>query len=488
MTDPDEKADKKTPSLLDPESRGGDIAVAGFAFQESVMLSYVPAWLAHEGFEEMTWEAMGDFEAKFFVPGCPRAREFVEVKDHRVPPSEFWKEVGRFRELDEGSPDTYRGFVLISKELGEDVKRLRDGLDRVRGPRSFYEDTPIGGASFAALAKTVTGMGRPEEDARFLFERVKIRDDLTTNEAYWQAVFVAAMTSHFPEYDDLPSSTLRGIHEGLVDLAKLRRNRTLTRAEIEQRIRERIPEPVRPPVRPVVLHTAIEEESDEAESPTVRPLRLGWKDFFGGDHRSYPPPEDWDARVLGELGQAKAFILEHRATRRIRLTGNRRISASLAIGAVFSAVVGFVIEMENRGELWSTDAHPTADTPAFPLGVGGDVFPAERLVVSVGVTRDIAGEVDQSLGGLGLAGVPTLHLHHEAPVVSAEHANKAAKAIKDAVVDALARSGSNHVDLFFAGPSVLALFLGHRLNATAGVRCHEWVSRDKYVPTCGLRT
>lgn len=486
MTDPGEKADK-TPSLLDPESRGGDIAGAGFAFQESVMLSYVPTWLAHEGFEEMTWEAMGDFEAKFFVPGGPHAREFVEVKDHRVPPSEFWKEVCRFRDLDKGSPDTYRRFVLIGKELGEDVKRLRDGLDRVRGPRSFYEGTPIGGASFAAYAKMVVGMGRSEEDARFLFEWVAIRDDLTTDQAHWRSVFTGELTSHFPEYGELSDRTLRGIHEGLVDLIKPRRNRTLTRTEIEQRIRERIPEPVRPPVRPVVLRTAMEEESDEVEKSGVRPLLFDWKDFFGGYGRSYPPPEDWNGCMLGELRQAKAFILRHRASRRVRLTGNRRLSTSLAIGAVFSAVAGFVVEMENRGgELWSTDAHTTADTPAFPLAVGGDIFRAERLVVSVGVTRDIADEVDRSLGDLGLAGAPTLHLHHEGPVILAEHANKAAKAVKDAMVDALDRSGANHVDLFFAGPSTLALFLGHRLNATASVRCHEWVSRDKYVPTCEL--
>lgn len=486
MTDPGEKADK-IPSLLDLESRGGDIAETGFAVQESVMLSYVPAWLAHEGFAEMTWEAMGDFEAKFFVPGGPDAREFVEVKDHRVPPTEFWKEVRRFRDLDEGSPGTYCRFVLIVKELGEDVKRLRDGLDRVRGPRAFYKGTPIAAASFAEYVKMVTDMGRSEEDARFMFERIAIRDDLTTNQAHWQAVFTDQMFSHFPEYDDVPSSTLRGIHEGLVDLVKLRRNRTITRAEIEQRIRERVPAAVGPPIRPVVLRTAVEEESEGAENPTIRPLRLDWKDFFGGAERSYPPPEEWDGRVLGELRQVKAFILRHRATKRVRLMGRRRLSTSLAIGTVFSAVAGFAVEMENRGgELWSTDAHPTADTPAFPITAWEDVFPSERLVVSVGVTRDIADEVDRSLDGLGLAGAPTIHLHHEGPVLSPKHANKAAKAIKDSMVRALARSGSDHVDLFLAGPSTLALFLGHRLNATASVQCYEWVARDKYVRTCDL--
>jgi hypothetical protein len=62
---------------------------------------------------------------------------------------------------------------------------------------------------------------------------------------------------------------------------------------------------------------------------------------------------------------------------------------------------------------------------------------------------------------------------------------KAAKVIKDAIVDVPARSG-DHMDLFFAGPSAFALFLGHRLNTKASIRCHEWVSCDKYVLTCEL--
>lgn len=486
MTEPRENEEKR-PSLLDRESRGGDVAGGGLSFQECVMMSYVPAWLAREGFEQMTWEAMGDVEAKFFVPGRPHTRELVEVKNHRVPPAEFWEEVRRFRDLDEGSPGTFRRFIFVSKELGEDVKRLKGVLERVRGPRSFYEGTRIGKLSFAGYAETVVGMGRSDEDARFVFERVEIRDDLTTDEAQWRGVFSGELTSHFSEYEDLRDRTLRSVYEGLGDLLKFRRNRTVARAEIERRIRERIPAPDRPPVRPVVLRTAIEEESGDAEDTIIRPLRFDWKDFFRGDDRSYPSPEEWDGRMLSELRQAKAFILRQRTTRRVRLIGSRRLSASLAIGAIFSAVAGFVVEMENRGgELWSTDAHPTVDTPAFPLAVGGEVFPGERLVVSVGVARDVAEEVERSLEALVLAGSPTLHLHSEGPVLSAEHANRAAKAIKDEIVDALSRSGSNYVDLFFAGPSPLALFLGHRLNATAKVRCYEWVSRDKYVPTCEL--
>jgi hypothetical protein len=71
-------------------------------------------------------------------------------------------------------------------------------------------------------------------------------------------------------------------------------------------------------------------------------------------------------------------------------------------------------------------------------------------------------------------------------VLSAEHANKAATALKNAILAALSRTGSTHVDLFFAGPAFLALSLGHRINALATVRCYEWKSRGVYVPTCEL--
>jgi hypothetical protein len=479
---------EEAPSLLERESTGGDMAEGGFSFQESVMMSYVPAWLAFEGFEQMTRESMGDIEAKFFVPGREPARELVEVKNHRITPTEFWSEVDRFRQLDEGSPGTFHWFTLIGGELANDLHRLRNGLRRLRGPYSFYEGTGIADSSFAGYAKIVKDMNRSQDEARFLFERVLIRDDLTTDESQWKAVFHDQLAAYFPEYGELSYATLRSVYDGLGELLRSHRNRSIARREIEEKIRERIPTPSKPPIRPVVLRTAIAEEIEEA-GPNIRPIRFDWTGFFGGEDRSYPPPEDWNEQLLGELRQTKSWILQHRAPRRIRLTGNRRLSASLAIGTVFSAVAGFSVEMENRGgELWATDAHPSAETPAFPLEIGGEMFPGERLVVSVGVLRHIADEVDRSLGRLGLAGAPTLHLHPEGPVFSAEHANKAAKCIKDTILEGLATSGSAHVDLFLAGPAFLALSLGHRMNATATVQCYEWVSRDRYVPTCALRS
>ncbi len=113
--------DKMTPSLLEPESCGGDIAESGFSFQENIMLSRIPMWLAQEGFTAMIWEAMGDTEAKFFVPGRGFVIELVEAKNHQLTPSEFWNEVKRFQELDTGSPGTYRWFTLVSVGLSKEL-------------------------------------------------------------------------------------------------------------------------------------------------------------------------------------------------------------------------------------------------------------------------------------------------------------------------------------------------------------------------------
>ncbi len=62
------KHDRLTPSLLEPQSCGGDIAKTGFSFQDHYILAQIPVWLAQEGFTAMVQEGIGDVEIKFFTP------------------------------------------------------------------------------------------------------------------------------------------------------------------------------------------------------------------------------------------------------------------------------------------------------------------------------------------------------------------------------------------------------------------------------------
>ncbi len=63
------------PSLLDPQSAGGDVAESGFSFQASYILTCICSWLSLDGFTSIIREAMGDTEANFFAPGCGFERE-----------------------------------------------------------------------------------------------------------------------------------------------------------------------------------------------------------------------------------------------------------------------------------------------------------------------------------------------------------------------------------------------------------------------------
>jgi hypothetical protein len=82
--------------------------------------------------------------------------------------------------------------------------------------------------------------------------------------------------------------------------------------------------------------------------------------------------------------------------------------------------------------------------------------------------------------------MPSLHLKGQDPIVSPEQANLAVRDIKERLSNALHRTGAQQIDLFFAGPAFLALFLGHRLNATAPTQCYEHIETGHYVPTCRL--
>ncbi len=121
------QSDCLTPSLLEPQSRGGDNAEAGFLFQAHIILARIPVWLSQEGFTSVRPEGSADVDVKFFIPGHGFATELVEVKNHTLQPSEFWKEIQRFKELDTGSPSTYRRFTLVATSASKELEPLVNG-------------------------------------------------------------------------------------------------------------------------------------------------------------------------------------------------------------------------------------------------------------------------------------------------------------------------------------------------------------------------
>jgi hypothetical protein len=190
-----------TPSLLESESRGGDINEGGISFQASVTMALLPRWLSMEGFSAMIREAIFDTEAQFYVPGRGLVKEALEAKDHSVTPSEFWKEITRFREVNKGSPGSYQWFTLASTGLSDSLRPIRNSLRRIREPYGFYEqDGTITDNSYQQYVEQVERLGKTREEADFLFRRVLIEDDWSLNARHAKGVFQQSIYDNLPSY------------------------------------------------------------------------------------------------------------------------------------------------------------------------------------------------------------------------------------------------------------------------------------------------
>jgi hypothetical protein len=475
---------KKNPgSLLEPEARGGSVASDGFDFQEAVTLAYLPIWWAHEGFSSLIREAIGDTEAKFFVPGQGFVIELLEVKNHTLTPKEFWREIQRFQELEEAAPGTYRRFILACTGLSEVLRPLYHSLQRIRGPQDFYPSTSaIPQRSWDDYVAIVVSLDHIDQDARFLFEKVDIHPDFSASPSHWEALFTRAFVEHRPGMQDVSGRALHTLYERLSLLLRDRCNQPIMRREIEACVDASVPLEQRPAMMPIYITT----RAEPAQPVESTDLIFDWCDFFGRTARQYPASGEWSGRLLRDLIETRAWIVQQRRLRRIRLRGNRRLSAALAIGGVFSAVAGFAVEVEYRGALWASDNYPRNEDDVY--SIEKEVFDGQgnQLIVTLAIPREITSDVQTSLSALGLEGAPQLNLYGSQPITSPQQANAVVGLIKREIATALTHGHCQHIHLFCAVPSPVALFLGHRLNATAPVQCYEYVAPMIYVRTCCL--
>ncbi|CAM3850270.1 SAVED domain-containing protein [Marinicrinis lubricantis] len=477
---------KSKPSLLEAESQGGDTAETGFDFQTSLILSKIPFWLSFEGFDSLIREGVADFEAKFFSPAEGIAREALEAKNHHIAPKEFWEEIERFKELDEGSPGTFGRFTLCCNGISEDIKPLINGLRRIRDPQPFYEDSSgVAVNSYADYVDRVRKFGKDENMAKFLYKKVLIEPNwnLLSDEQTAKGLFQEQLLRHLPDYLDIPGRDLAGIFNNLLALIRSNKARPITRKQIEETMQSAISEKYRTPPKPVVISTETEEVIKSDTS-----LQFEWASFFGGAERNYPPAVEWNSKLIPQLSETSKWIKEQRRTRRVELKGNRRISAAIAIGKVFSAVAGFAIDMDYRGELWSTDDHADSQTPDYALTSTVIKGSGDRLVVTVGIMKEnLVSEVEAFMKRNEISHLSKLHLYSSQAIVSAKQANSIVEKIKREISTVAGSMEAKKIDLFYAGPTHLALFLGYRSNALPPIQCFEMVRHNEYVPTCLLR-
>lgn len=473
------------PSLLARQATGGDIAERGFKYQANLITARVPEWLSKDGFTEMTRESLGDVEAKFFVPGFGPQREFVEYKNQRLTPSEFWPEIEHFHELEKEAPGAYQRFVLACTGVSDSLKTMIIALRRARDASPFYNDVErIQDVSYDDFVACVKKLRQSKEIADFVFEKVLFEVDLTDAADHPRELFREALLNNFPSFNNLPHTTSTGAYSCLVDLIGSRRNQPIHRSELEAAIWDRV-DPNLVPEEVIRLHILHDESCDQGQAGC---LKFNWTDVFGGMGRDYLPPEEWNNRVVGQLTATRDWILKNRCTRELRLSGHSRLSASVALGYVFSAVSGFVIRMETKDGVWATNRYPTDKTPNYSWRERFvRKMDTNEMVVVIGVKKDIISEVEQYLCSIGFCG-SYLYLFGDSALVSAEHTNRAVDEAKNILLDRIAQMGIRKSHLFMAVPAIFAVFLGHRLNATCEIQCYERKETSAYVPTCQFIT
>ena len=475
---------RKISSLLSPQATGGDIAEGGFQYQANLITARIPTWLAQDGFTEMIRESLGDVEANFFVPGRGFHREFVQYKNHRMTPGEFWPEIEHFQKMNQEAPNSYRRFVLVCTGVSDILEPMINALRRVWDAYPFYDGVQqIQDTSYDDFVERVKKLGQSKKMADFLFCKVSFEIDLTDAEARPWELFMGSLSRNYPVLGKLDLDFSEAAYSRLVKLVQSRKNQPIYRWELEEAIWKSV-KAVDRPEPSVRIHTS----HDDSDTGPEGCLQFNWKSYFGGRDRNFPPPEEWNRQIIVELQSTKEWIVSTQRPRRLHLSGHRRLSASIGIGAVFSAVSGFVIGMETKGGIWSTNDHPQGDTPDYLWEP--DIYHGEstgEIVVGISIKREIANEVECYLETTGLRG-PRLYLFSNNAILSAAHANRAVERAKQMIQKSVVTAGAKKIHFFIAVPAQFALFLGHRLNAMGEIQCYEYRAANVYVPTCLIST
>lgn len=217
-----------------------------------------------------------------------------------------------------------------------------------------------------------------------------------------------------------------------------------------------------------IVHRAFADEADYV---------LDWVELFedlGDGQRGHLPlgAEAWQTTMLPELQELRRTIDAVPDLRLLRMRGQARLSAWLAAGFMFRQTAGYELEAEQGTLICRTDATPSPDwalqTPPWveELGEGPDA------AIGISVSADLSEDVLSYLRDQALSYGAVMFLQPDRPlgrdaIRSAGDMVALAASVKQAAQRFVRQRGAKRLGLFYAGPAVGALFIGHALNAVA---------------------
>lgn len=225
--------------------------------------------------------------------------------------------------------------------------------------------------------------------------------------------------------------------------------------------------------------------------PTVE---LDWTPFFDRDSRRVAGPGDWANELRPQLLDAKRSLAALPDGSFIDFRGKLPLTASMAIGAAFPSVAGYVFRTEQPtgGDvfLWRSDASPSEAKFVIRQqhGSGGEDF-----LFALALTGDAWGDVqafdEENPGRFGAvvyvepeSGTGPRALRSDSDAVAL------ADSAKELIRAERRRFGARRTHVIVFGPASFALFLGQRLNALGTVIGYERTAEGSYQPAVELHT
>ena len=461
------------PTLTDAKGMGGVVAQDGFDYQVWDALVRVPTWLRTPAFEGLTAEGLEDVEARFFAPHSPRGHvlDRFQAKSAQLTPGQVAEVFRAFAAFDAAYPGVARVHVLVTPVLPKGLQWLARDAERVRRARPFYAPfADVIAASEGAFAREVVGEFGAELGPQIV-RSVEVAPRLFPDRTTAESMFAAALEGAFPGVD--PSRRkVELAFRTLADHVASRRGSLVARTALLDILGETLGVRLSDE-RALPVHVRSDRNAPEAQAIEID------ASAFSGVEGPPPSPADWRSSLLAPLDVTARWA--HRQGRsRLRITGSYRISTAFALGWSFRAATGFELDVATRGGDWATDDRPGANESGVPWElVAPERLHDGRLVVSVGVLRNPARDVEAAFGLPG--GTHLLSAYLDQPITSGREAQAAAQAIKSAVAAAATRLAPTGIDLLFAGPAGLAVALGHRWNAMPATQLYEFRAGQGYV-------
>jgi len=463
------------PTLTDPIGMGGVIALEGFDYQFWEGLRRVPGWLTNPAFEAIIFEGLEDIEARFFAPHAPKEHllERLQAKSGSLTPQAVGEVFRRFLSFEKTHPRVARVQTLVTPLLPATLRWVARDAARVRDARPFYAPfASIQAASNEQFSKDlIAAFG--EELGGFVAEEVEISEQSMPSRENALRAFGSALDAAFPALD-LRARRVDAVFNALDELARHSKGIPLSRATLIATI-DKAAETSLVTTRAFPIHIRSDRNNSFEHA-----LEIDGSAFSAVP---FPAAERWDAELVAPL-KASADWLRRTNVFRISLSGNYRLSTAILIGWTFRSAHGFELEIATKDGTWATDDRPEVhsdrnweiDQPAALLN--------ETLVVSVGIIRRPSDSL--SAGGLSVANILTCFLGQ--PVTSAKEVQAGVARVKDAIASAVSRLRPKQVALYYAGPAVFAVALGHRWNALPPTTLHEFIAENQsYVSTAILR-